>query len=48
MESEIVIKRPEEMGFDLLADEHNDLRYGPPMPHAEKASEVPIILGKQF
>jgi uncharacterized protein YndB with AHSA1/START domain len=48
IEGEIVIDRPVEEVFDVVADERNEPRYNPRMRRAEKISEGPIGVGTRF
>jgi uncharacterized protein YndB with AHSA1/START domain len=45
---EVVIERPTEEVFDLVADEENEPRYNPQMRRAEKVSDGPIGVGTIF
>ena len=45
IEGEIVINRPVEEVFDVVADERNEPRYNPRMLRAEKLSPGPVGLG---
>jgi Polyketide cyclase / dehydrase and lipid transport len=45
---EIVITRPVEEVFDVVADERNEPRYNPRMRRAEQTSTGPIGLGTRF
>ncbi|MEI2774916.1 MAG: SRPBCC family protein [Tetrasphaera sp.] len=44
----IVIHRPIEEVFDLLADQTNEPRYNPAMTHSEKVTDGPIGVGTRF
>ena len=48
IEGEIVIDRPLEEVFDVVADERNEPRYNPRMRRAEKFSEGPIGVGTRY
>jgi polyketide cyclase/dehydrase/lipid transport protein len=48
IEGEIVIERPVEEVFDVVADERHEPRFNPRMVHAELISEGPIGPGTRF
>ena len=48
IEGEIVINRPVEEVFDVVADERNEPRYNPRLLWVEKISSGPIGRGTQF
>ena len=48
IEGEIVINRPVEEVFDVVADERNEVRYNPRLLWVEKISSGPIRRGTQF
>lgn len=48
IEGEIVIHRPVEAVFDVVADERNEPHYNPQMLRAEKTSDGPIGPGTTF
>jgi uncharacterized protein YndB with AHSA1/START domain len=48
VKGEIVIDRPPEEVFDLVADEENEPQYNPQMRRAEQISEGPIGIGTRF
>jgi len=48
IEGEIVIDRPVEEVFDVVADERNEPRFNPRMRRAEQISEGPIGVGTRF
>jgi len=48
VEGEIVINRPVEEVFDVVADERDEPRFNPRMRRAEKISEGPIGVGTRF
>ena len=48
IEGEIVINRPVEDVFDVVADERNEPRYNPRMLRAEQTSVGPIGVGTRF
>ncbi len=45
---EIVIARPVDVVFDVVADERNEPRYNPAMRHAEKLTDGPVGAGTRF
>jgi hypothetical protein len=48
IDGEIVINRPVEEVFDLVADERNEPRYNPRMVSSELLSPGPVGLGSRF
>jgi hypothetical protein len=48
IDGEIVINRPVEEVFDLVADERNEPRYNPRMLSSEMLSPGPVGLGSRF
>ena len=48
VQGEIVIHRPSDEVFDIVADEENEPRYNPQMPLAKKVTEGPIGVGTSF
>ena len=48
VQGEIVINRPVEEVFDIVADERNEPRYNPRMLRAEQTSVGPIGVGTRF
>jgi uncharacterized protein YndB with AHSA1/START domain len=48
IEGEIVIRRPVEEVFDVVADERNEPRYNPRMHRVEKIAEGPIGVGTRY
>lgn len=48
IEGEIVIERPVEDVFDLVADERNEPRFNPRMLRSDKVSDGPIAVGTRF
>jgi hypothetical protein len=48
IDGEIIINRPVDAVFDVLADERNEPRYNPRMLRVEKLSPGPIGLGTRF
>ena len=48
IEGEILIRRPVEEVFDVVADERNEPSYNPRMRHAEKLTPGPVGTGTRF
>lgn len=48
IDGEIVIERPVEEVFDVVADERNEPRFNPRMTRAEKISDGPIGQGTRY
>lgn len=48
VEGDIIIRRPVEAVFDVVADQRNEPRYNPRMRRAEQVSAGPIGVGTQF
>jgi hypothetical protein len=44
----IVIGRPTDVVFDMVADQRNEPSYNPVMTHSEKLTDGPIDVGTQF